>query len=373
MSKDKGISKSQLYGLRSYRAATFKVLTILFLVSIWFKVGLNPCWHFNDIVLEVVSLFILFVCGITANAKNNFPIFKMRNFEFTKEFTYSITSFFVLLFVFILYKNIVSPEFISYLAELSFHDICSLLVFFFPVSCLLIYLIYLSYKITYKTKREKVFEKYDDKTERSLNRYKVFAIKSIFLLMYISLWIKLGLFGDFKDYDLFIEIYSIITIILMFIVGNKDNKLPALHNFHFKIDRYFFYSVLLPYVLVLLYYIFSSNFRGMIAVLDFRKIISLFVFMSPLFFISSLIFYIGCRYPNFISKSVKNDKNRKIRFNAIVSFLISFIVIVLSFLFAISTVHMESAETVLQLLIVFIPLFVIIYLVIFNSLNEINK
>jgi len=83
--------------------------------------------------------------------------------------------------------------------------------------------------------------------------------------------------------------------------------------------------------------------------------------------------YSICRYPNFISKSVKNDKNRKIRFNAIVSFLISFIVIVLSFLFAISTVHMESAETVLQLLIVFIPLFVIIYLVIFNSLNEINK
>ena len=133
----------------------------------------------------------------------------------------------------------------------------------------------------------------------------------------------------------FTEIYSIITIIIMYIVGNKDNKLPALHNFHFKIDRYFFYSVLLPYVLVLIYYIFSSNFRGMIAALDFRKIISILVtYVSTFLYKSSLIFYIlDVDILILLVKSVKKNKNRKIRFNAIVSFIISFIVIVLSFLF----------------------------------------
>ena len=84
MSKDKGILKASYMVFVVIGLLLLKVLTILFLISIWFKVGLNPCWHFNDIVLEVVSLFILSVSGITANAKNNFPIFKMRNLNLTK-------------------------------------------------------------------------------------------------------------------------------------------------------------------------------------------------------------------------------------------------------------------------------------------------
>ncbi len=366
------ISKKQLYGLRSYRMWTVKTLTILLMISIWFKIGLNPSWHLNDVIVEIIALFIIILNGIIGNIKNSFPIFKFRNFKFTKEFSYSITSFFVLLFLFIIYKNIVSPEFIAEIAELSFHDLCSILVFLFPISCLIIYLIYLSYKIIYKSKKERFFEKFDDDTERCLNKYKVLTIKEIFVLMALSFWYKVGVLEKIDFGFIFTEIYSLVVIVVMFIVGNKDNKLPALYNVHFKIDRYFFYSILLPYILIFIYSVFSSPFRELVGVLPMNKIISMLMFMSPLFFVSSFIFYIGCRYPNFIRKKSKSKKTYKIKLNALMSVLISFLVVFFTFLFALSNVT-YTVETVLQMLIIFIPVFIIIYLVLFTGLNEINK
>ena len=367
------ITKDQVYGLRSYRASTVKLLWALMLVSIWFKVGLNSNWHLNDIMVELLSLFVLTVNGIVGNIKNNFPIFKMRNFNLTKEFAYSITSFFVLLFVFVIYQNIVCPKFIADIAALSFHDLCTMLVFLFPIACLTIYLIYFSYKLIYKDKSKKVFEKYDNKTERSLNRYKVFSIKIIFLIMLFSLWGKVGVYGNYTFASIFTEVYTIFTIAIMYLVGNADNKLPLLHNFHFKIDRYFFYSMLLPYVLMLIYALFSSNFRMMITMLDVKEIISMLVLLAPLFFISSFIFYIGCRYPNFISDKVKKNKKSKSKVNAIISVIISFLVILFFVLIAHNSMKIYSIETVLQMIIVFIPIFIIVYLVVFNGLSEINK
>ena len=81
------LSKKQLLSLRKYRRKTINILSIITLISLWFKIGLNINWHLNDSITEIITLFILIIMGIVANLKNDFPIFQFRNFELTKEFT----------------------------------------------------------------------------------------------------------------------------------------------------------------------------------------------------------------------------------------------------------------------------------------------
>ena len=73
------LSKEQVQGLRSYRRATVLCLNFVIFLSFWFKVSFHSSWHFNDVLVEVLSLFILLFMGILANIKNDFPIFNMAD------------------------------------------------------------------------------------------------------------------------------------------------------------------------------------------------------------------------------------------------------------------------------------------------------
>ncbi len=374
--KRERLSKEQLYGLRVYRNAMFKTLWFIMLITIYFKVGLNPNWHLNDVIIEIVTLFMLLLSGIVTNIKNNFPIFKMRNLNFTKEFSYAFTSFFTLLFFFIIYKNIMEPSFINEIADLSFHDLCTLLVFLFPFSCFIILLLFIGFKIISKDKivHEKEIELYDNDTEREINKYKVFTVKSVYVLMLISLWAKMGINANFNIYNSVTEIVSVLVISILYLAGNVSNKLPIFHNFHFKVDRYFIYSILLPYALVFIYSIFSSDFRFLLTNIGFTKLLSICVFMSPLFLLASTLFYIGARYPNFFKEHNKKiEKKNKVKFNALLSFVLSLIIMVFITIYTFNIMGEYNNQNILQMIFILIPLLIIIYLVLYQELSKINK
>ncbi len=380
MTKEKRVklTKEQLLGLRKYRRKTINILSIITLISLWFKIGLNINWHLNDSITEILTLFILIVMGIITNIKNDFPIFQFRNFEFTKQFTYSVITFFSVLFLFIVYKNIVDPSFISDLANLSFHDFFSILIFLLPIFLLMIYLIYFSFRIidNKKIKNIKKEVAYSSTIENSITNYKSLTIKSIFLLMSISLWIKIGFRPDFTFYMISTEIFSIIMIIMLWIFGNLDNKLNALYNCHINIDRYFFYSFLLPYLLIIIYSIISSDFRIVIGKLQIKEMISLLVYMSPLFFIASTMFYIGCRQPyklNEAKEKIKVRKNKETK-NVIISLSITMVLTLTLFIYCFTKIVPNyNLENILQAIIVFIPLSVVIYIIIYTEIKQINK
>ena len=368
------LTKKQLKGLRHYRSIMVNMLAIITFISLFIKVGLNPLWHLNDIVVEIVTSFILIVMGILSNIRNDFPIFHARSLKLSKEFAYSLTCFFTMTLLFIIYKNIVEPDFVSYIAGLSFHDLCTLLVFLLPVALLVIVLIYFSFRMLNDVKKEKA-KVYSDDIERSINKYKVLTVKSIYMLMLLSLWAKIGLNNMFTFNSVIYELVSVIVVSVLFVCGNISNKLEPLHNFHFKIDRYFFISLLLPYVLIIIYSIFNSDFRFMLLTLNVKNLISIIVYMSPILLFASSIFYFGCKYPKFINnRSKKKVGENKVRLNALISLLITLVILCLFFLYSVKMSSLDfSVEDILQVIMIYIPLGLIIYLVLYSGIKEINK
>lgn len=375
-SKNKKLTKKQLLSLRGYRRKTILALGIIAMISLWFKIGLNTSWHLNDAIVEIITLFILIIAGIISNIKNDFPIFQSRKFQFSKEFSYSVIISICLLFIFIIYKNIVDNNFISYLAQLSVHDLLTTIVFITPIFLLIIYLIYLGFKINKPKKKTKEILSYSDKIERSLNNYRSTTIKIIFLIMSLAIWLKVGLNSQFTFYIISTEIFSIIIIITLWIIGNIDSKLSPFYNCFFKIDKYFFLSILLPYLLILIYTLINRNFRFLILNLDIKELISLLTFMSPLFFLSSIIFYIGCRSPLQISiskKKISAIKKRTI-INSIIALTTTLILTLGTFIYCFTKIVTNyNIENILQAIIVFIPISTIIYIILYNEIKIINK
>ncbi len=376
--ESKKLTKKQLRGLRKFRRKTITIISIISLISLWFKIGLNPNWHFNHVVAEGLTLFILILMGILSNIRNDFPIFQFRKFEFTKEFSYSIITTFSLLFIFIIYKNIVDVNFITYIANLSLHDLSTIIVFITPILLLIIYLIYISFKIL-DDKQEQFSKKeaiYSTEIERNLNQYKSLTIKFIFIIMLISIWIKIGFNNNFFLSTIITELLSIFSITLLWIIGNIKNKLTPFYNCHFKIDRYFFYSLLLPYLLIVIYSGFNFDFRFLINSMDLKRLISLLVYMSPLFLISSILFYIGCRCPEKIKdyKKTYHIKKSKERQNVLFSLGLTAILSILLFIYCFTQIAPKhSLENILQAIIIFIPLSVVFYLIIYSEIREFNK
>lgn len=376
-SENKKLTKKQLLGLRNYRRKTILILSLISLISLWFKMGLNITWNLNDVIIEILILFFIVIAGILSNIKNDFPIFQFRKFQFNKEFSYSIITSFSLLFIFIIYKNIVDHNFVSYLAELSIHDLLTLIIFTAPIFLLIIYLIYLGFIIKSskgkkKTKKELI---YSDNIERSLNQYRSISIKVIYILISISIWIKIGFNPQFTFYEVSTEIFSIIAIITIWIIGNISNKLPALYNCHFKIDRYFFYSIALPYLLIIIYTLINSRFRFLIGILGIKELISLLVIMSPLFMVSSIIFYIGCKNPNKLNeqKNRLSPKKKKILINTLTSLIITLFLSIGTIVYCFSKMSTFNLENILQSIIVLIPISTVLYIILYNEMKKINK
>ncbi len=373
------ISKEQVAGLRSYRRSTVITLGVITLLSLWMKISLNPRWHFNDVLVEGISLFVLILMAILANIKNEFPIFQFRKLKITKDIAYSIVLFFGVLFLFILYKNIVDPGFIDYLAGLSFHDLVTILVFLLPIFILITGLLYLGIGIfDNKKNKEEKFPVYKESIENSLDKYKSITIRLIFAITYLSIWMKVGFLTTNFIPNVTFELCAIFTIIVMAIVGNIDNKVRALYSRYMYMDRYFIYSILLPYILILLYTFFSKDFRKILILAGFSGVISVLVSMSPIFFLSSLLFYKGLRTTSKVEKKTNGIKKgftkNKIRQNALISLLTSLTIGFLLFYYSLSTiVDSYNIEVVLQMIIVFIPLSVVIYLIIYSCMSEINK
>lgn len=373
-------TKEQIQGLRSYRRSSVLCLSFIILLSLWLKITFNTEWHFNDIIVDVISLFIIMFMGILANIKNDFPIFNNRSFIFTKDFLYSIVSFLSLLFFFIIYKNITEPDFISYLASLSFHDLTTILITLFPVFIFIIYLIYIGLKIIDKDKIKKKKEliTYSEKIEKSLDSYKNTTINIIFIIMLLSIWIKVGFLITDVIPNIAMELSSIITIITMIVVGNIDNKLKPLYNKHIYLDKYFIYSLLLPYFLIILYAIFSKDFRILVGMAGFVQVTSLLVSMMPLFLVASLLFYFGLQSSSVRKKKeekiVKSIVVNKVKTNTLIALTLTLIIISMLFYYSFSVIIKNySLENILQVIILFIPLSVIIYLIIYSCIREINK
>ncbi len=374
----KKLSKDQIFGLRSYKRATIFTLFFIIIASLWLKISLNPLWSFNDIIVEIVSLFIIIIFGIVANIKNDFPIFQLRNFKFTKNFNYSIVLFLTLLLIFIIYKNITNPDFITYLASLKLHDLITVIVFLLPVFLLIIYLIYIGIRLFDKDSNvNNKFEIYKESIEESLDKSKRFTINIIFIIMCLSIWIKVGLNNNINLYNVTTEVILLFAIITLFIVGNIDNKLPVFYNNYMYIDKYFIYSLLLPYFLIVIYTIFNSDFRILLNMAGFLQIISVLVSMAPLFFISSLIFYNANRNVynrktrNRVKKSIKVNK---VRDNSVISLILTVLILFCLFYYSFTTIVPKySISNILQVIIILIPLSVIIYLIIYSCIKEINK
>lgn len=377
MRKNKKLTKGQIKGLIESKRKIIRLITIITLISIWIKVGLNTNWHFSDITLESIVLFILLLMGILSNVRNDFPIFNSRKYKITEEFSYSVTLFFSILFIFIVYKNIVEPDFVSYIAGLSFHDLCTLLVFLLPVALLIIEIINLSFKIIgKKTKIKNEIKIYDEETERVLNRYKVLTIKTILIVILLSIWIKVGLNNSFDYIDILYELVTLLMVVFKFMISNIKNKLPVLYSFNFKIDIYFIGSLLLPYLLIFIYALVNVDFRFLLLSLDTKYLISFIVYIAPIFLIPSVLFYVGLKYPNIVKnfKNVLKEKENKLKYNAIITLLITIVIIGLFALYLFIGLGNEySTENIFQLIIILLPLSIVIFLIIFSGIKEINK
>ena len=194
--------------------------------------------------------------------------------------------------------------------------------------------------------------------------------------MLLSLWAKIGLNSAFNITGCLTELLSVFAVLTLFIVGNIDNKLEPFHNFHFKIDKYFFISLLLPYCLLIIYAIFNSDFRLAVSVIDIRSLISLLVYVSPLFLVASLTFYIGSRKGDILKIDKRRifAKKNKAKFNSFLAIVITIIIVIGFLYYALRRILITyTLENILQILLVFLPLALIIYLVILDGLTEINK
>lgn len=376
MKKVKELSEKQIKLFRYYRLFTIWLISLVLALSIWTIMINNIDWAFSDVAYPLLALMIVVISGMYANANNNFPLLHIRGIRITKE---RLTSILIGLFfpiVFLIYIMVNDESFMDYVNNITLHNFITLSVYGIPVFLFITMIIYFGYLLVApKTKRKSV-PQYKEETELSLDFHKKTAINIVLLFSFVSLWTKLALADTWKLSNIFVELIVIFVIFAIRIIANRDNKLPWNYRQGKALDKVFFISLLIPYILVIIYYLISSDFRLIVSTLEVKTLISTLVYLLPLFVLGALTTQtlVKCQKKTKKDEIKITKKIAKRNENILLSIVITAIFILLLFIYIITKILTDiDLEILLQIWTILIPLSVIIYIVIYYSVKDINK
>lgn len=378
MKKIKELTEKQIKIFRYYRLVTIWVLSLLFVLSIWGIMINNIDWTFSDIIYPTISLMMILLAGMFANVNNNFSVFHIRGIRITRERLISILLGILFPVFFVIYIMVTDESFMSYVRDISLHSFITLSVYSIPVFLFITLIVYFGYLIVAPKTKRKSIPQYKEEVEKSLDAHKTTAINIVLLLSFISLWIKIALVETWYLKDIIIELIAIILIFTIRILANKDNKLPINYRQGKLLNKVFFLTLLVPYITILGYYIISRDFRMIISTLEIKIIISSLVYLMPLFIFGALAVESVLKLETYCGsnkKEVKITKQiAKRNENILLSILLTAIAIMLIFIYIITKVLTSiDLEILLQMWTILIPLGVIIYIVIYYSIRDINR
>lgn len=376
MEKIKQLSEKQIKLFRYYRLFTIWLISLVLGLSIWTIMINNIDWTFNDVAYPLLSLMIVVISGMYANANNNFPILHIRGIRITKE---RLTSILIGLFfpiVFLIYIMVNDESFMDYVNNISLHNFITLTVYGIPVFLFITLIIYFGYLIVAPKTKRKSIPQYKEETEMSLDNHKKTAINIVLLFSFVSLWIKLALVDTWNLSNIFVELIVVFVILAIRIIANRENKLPWNYRQGKALDKTFFISLLIPYILVLIYYFISSDFRIIVSTLEIKTLISTLVYLLPLFVLGALTTEALVKF-QIKSKKVEQKITKKIakrNENILISIVITAVFILLLFIYITTIILTDiDLEILLQIWTILIPLSVIIYIVIYYSVKDINR
>ena len=379
MRKVKELTEKQIKIFRYYRLVTIWVLSLIFILSIWGIMINNIEWTFSDVAYPTISLMMILLAGMFGNANNNFPVFHIRGIRITRERLISILLGILFPIFFVIYIMVTDESFMSYVSNISLHNFITLTVYAIPVFLFITLIVYFGYLVVAPKTKRKSIPQYKEEVEKSLDAHKTTAINIVLLLSFISLWIKISLTEAWYLKDIIVELISIISIFTIRILANKDNKLPITYRQGKLLDKSFFLALLVPYLVVICYYAISRDFRVIISVLEIRTIISTLVYLLPLFVFGAIIVEALLKLEKHCDKNDIKElkitkKVAKRNENILISVLLTAVAIILIFIYIITKIITSvDLEILLQMWTILIPLAVIIYIVLYYSIRDINR
>ncbi len=379
MEKTKGLTEKQNKLFRYYRLFTIWVVSLILGLSIWAIMINNIEWTISDIIYPVIGLLVISISGMFGNANNNFPIFHIRGIRITKERLISILIGLFFPILFLIYIMVNDESFMDYVSNISLHNFITLSVYAIPVFLFITLIIYFGYLIVAPRTKRKNVPQYKEEIEASLDSHKKTAINVVFLLSFISIWTKISLVDTWTFSSIIVELLVVIAILTIRIVANRDNKLPWNYRQGKILDKIFFISLAIPYLLVVLYYLFSSNFRLVISTIEIKTIISTLVYLLPLFVFGAATIEAVIKFQDKCKNGNKSEvkitkKMAKRNENILYSLVLTAIFIMLLFIYIITRILTDiNMEILLQIWTMLIPLSVIIYIVLYYSVKDINR
>lgn len=379
MSKKIKISEKVEKSFRVSRRFTLNFVFLALCVSLWSTMMTMANWKLSDVSFECVALLIIFVCGMFGNVENRFSLFHIRGIRITKERLISILIGIFLPLSFIIYFFVTDNEFMKYLNKISLHDFITLAVLLIPIMIVIAIIIYFSYVLLEpKYSREKRGE-YAEKTEKSLDEYKMVSLTFVCLAAITSIWIKLAFNYNWEFNNIKTEVVTIIILAVMKIISNVKNKLPWNYSHRLGYSKYLYICLLIPYLVFGVACLLSQALRDKIEILGIQKTISLIVTYSPIIGLIAVI--VSC-FSKIITKLTNHTKNTRIKQtnkaikheNIVISLALSLFAIMLIFIYILTSVLTTvDVSILLKTVLLLIPVGILIYFVIYYSIITINK
>ena len=373
------ITEKKEKSFRDYRRFTLKFVFLILCVSIWSTMMMNADWRFSDVAFECFALGLIVICGMFGNVQNRFSLFHIRGLRITKERLISVLIGILLPLSFIIYFMVSDNEFMKYLRNISLHDFANLCVLLIPIMVVISLIIYFGYVVLEpKYAKEKKTE-YAEKTEKSLDEYKIVCLTFICLAVISSLWLKLSFNYEWNFINIRTEVVVIVILATMKIISNLKNKLPWNYSQRLGYSKYLYVCLLTPYIVFGLACIISPSLREYIGIIGYQKTISLIVLYSP--FVGLLAVAVSCvtKIVNRLTEHTKKygvkqlDKATK-HDNIIVSVVLSLLSVMLIFIYIlIAVLDTIEVDLLIKTIIMLVPVGIIFYLVIYYSINTINK
>lgn len=379
MSKKIRITEKNEKSMRGYRRLSLSFVFVALCISIWSTMMTSISWSFKDIAFELISLLIIIVCGMFANVNNRFSLFHIRGIRITKERLISILIGIFLPVSFLIYFMISDNEFMKYLKDISLHDFITLSVLLMPLMMVITLIVYFSYKVIEPKYIRERNNEYIEKTEKSLNEYKMIALTFVSLTAITSIWIKIAFNYNWELNNIKTEVILLIIIILMKIISNLKNKLPWYYSERLGYSKYLYICLIIPYLVFGLACLISSSLREKIMLIGIPKTISLIALYSPIVGLMAVV--VSCfnrifgKLTNHTKKYGKDQINIEMkRDNIITSLALTLLSVMLVFIYIVIAV-LDSMEVglIFITLLMLIPVGIIIYLVIYYSMITINK
>ena len=373
------VNERKMKSFRLYRRSTLNFVFLALCISIWSTMMTELSWGFSDVAFEGISLLIIIICGMFGNVSNRFSLFHIRGIRFTKQRLISVLIGILFPISFIIYFMVSDNEFMKYLNTISLHDFITLSVLLIPIMIIISLIMYFSYVVIEPKYSKEKNNEYSEKTEKSLDEYKMVSLTLVCLIAISSIWIKIAFNYDWSFTQIKTEVIVLIIMTIIKIISNLRNKLPWNYSQRLGYSKYLYVCLLIPYVVFILAYLVSPSLRDKIEVIGIQKTISLIVFYSPLAGLLAVIVSCVTKIINKLTQHTKKYKTKQTnriikKENVVISIALSLLAVVLIFIYVLTSVLTSfDFDIIIKTILLLIPVGIIIYLAIYYSIITINK